>query len=141
MAQGLHFGSAQGPQSCLSCSAGVCHAPAWLQMLLFLICGLMSQPSPSPGGSLKPRARAAPQPALLPGWGCGKALGSPWCPGPKAAASPHCAPKSYFVGKQQKCLFEPLSILIAGVFVGSKLQPTSSCVGEVIASFVLMCAW
>lgn len=58
--------------------------------------------------------------------------------GPQARLS---APESCFVGKQQKCLFEPLSTLIAGMFVGSKSQPTSSCAGEVITSFVLMYAW
>lgn len=93
------------------------------------------------GRCLMPRAGAAPQPGPLSGWGGGTALGSPWCPSPEAAASSHHAPKSYFLGKWQKCLIEHLSTLIAEVFVGSKSQPPSSCAGEFTVSFILMCAW
>lgn len=61
------------------------------------------------------------------------ALGNLQCPGPEVVASPCGAPKSYLMGEQQKCLFEPSSTPMAKVVVGSELKPTSSCTGGVIA--------
>lgn len=56
---------------CWSCSTGVCDTPALSWTVLLLTCVLMCSPSLdlSPGMCLESRARAAHQPALLPGWG------------------------------------------------------------------------